>query len=282
MRRTRPSKCEADDRHPAPPAGGPGRDGRTEDEKLLECPEAERRLAAWLARSDPWRLFRIMGDFVEGFDALAEIGPAVSIFGSARVGPDDPMYRAAVEVARELALAGFAIVTGGGPGIMEAANRGASAVGRVSIGCNIELPHEQKPNPYATRQLHFRYFFVRKMMFVRYAEAFVIFPGGLGTLDELFEALTLIQTDKLHNFPVILFGRAYWEGMLDWLKATVLAEEKIDPEDLKRLVVTDSPTEVRRLVVDCFKARCWRVEKQSAGRGLPGRVRPVREKADAQ
>jgi uncharacterized protein (TIGR00730 family) len=216
----------------------------TEDERLLEspapAPAAPRRD---FQHSDPWRVFRIMGEFVEGFDALATLGPAVSIFGSARVQPDNPQYHAAERTARLLAEADFAVITGGGPGIMEAANKGAMEAGGPSIGCNIELPFEQGMNAYVEVAVNFRYFFVRKTMFVKYAEAFVIFPGGFGTMDELFEALTLIQTGKVRDFPVILFGSEYWGGLLDWVRGTMLAEGKVSPEDLALLVVTDSPEE---------------------------------------
>ena len=174
--------------------------------------------------------------------------PKVAIFGSARTSPDDPVYQAAEETAALLARAGFAVITGGGPGIMEAANKGAFEAGGASVGCNIELPHEQKSNDYLTLSLKFKYFFVRKMMFVKYSDAFIIFPGGFGTLDELFEALTLIQTRKIHNFPVVLYGADYWKGMLDWLKGPMLSERKIVDEDLRRLHVTDSPAEVVEIV----------------------------------
>ncbi|HEU4452329.1 MAG TPA: TIGR00730 family Rossman fold protein [Longimicrobium sp.] len=222
----------------------------TEDERLLESPTQSPREAEFL-HSDPWRVFRIMGEFVEGFDSLAELGPAVTIFGSARVPPDHPEYETARDTARRLGEAGFTIITGGGPGIMEAANAGARDAGAMSVGCNIELPFEQHINPYVDVAINFRYFFVRKTMFVKYAEAFVIFPGGFGTLDELFEALTLVQTGKIRDFPLILFGSKYWRGMLDWIKGTLLAEGKVSPEDLDLMVVTDSPEEVVRVCVEC-------------------------------
>jgi uncharacterized protein (TIGR00730 family) len=184
-----------------------------------------------------------MGEFVEGFDALAEVGPAVSIFGSARVGRRNRYYSAARRLASALAKQGFAIITGGGPGIMEAANRGAKEAGGVSIGCNIELPFEQGINEFVDLGMEFRYFFVRKVMFVKFAEGFVIFPGGFGTLDELFESLTLIQTGKVEHFPVVLYGKDYWAGMLEWIREKPLYEEKISPEDLDLVTVTDDVDE---------------------------------------
>lgn len=217
----------------------------TQDEQLLRSPRPDE-----FTHTDTWRVFRIMGEFVEGFEELATLNRAVSIFGSARVRASSPEYEAARETAALLARDGFAVITGGGPGIMEAANRGAFEAGGISVGCNIELPFEQGSNPYLTRSLSFKYFFVRKMMFVKYSLGFVIFPGGFGTLDELFEALTLIQTRKISNFPVVLFGARYWEGLLDWTKETLMKEGKISPEDLKLLHVTDAPTEVVQIVRD--------------------------------
>src|SRR5688572_5117016 len=228
----------------------------TEDEKLLARP-VEATVAADLT-SDAWRVFRIMGEFVEGFDTLARVGPAVSVFGSARTKPDDPYYQAAEEVARRLAQAGFAVITGGGPGIMEAANKGAIEAGGDSVGCNIELPFEQGMNAYVRTAINFRYFFVRKTMFVKYAEAFVIFPGGFGTMDELFEALTLIQTGKVRDFPVVLFGKPYWQGLLDWIRNTMVATGKVSPVDLDLMVATDSPEDAVKVIVDCFEAHCAR------------------------
>ena len=213
--------------------------GGTHDERLLETPRPDEFL-----HTDTWRVFRIMGEFVQGFEDLAHITNGVAIFGSARTLLDDPVYGAARETAALLARAGFAVITGGGPGIMEAANRGALEAGGTSVGCNIELPHEQKSNDYLTLSLKFKYFFVRKMMFVKYSDAFIIFPGGFGTLDELFEALTLIQTHKIHNFPIVLYGSEYWKGMIDWLKGPMLGERKIIDEDLRRLHLTDSPDEI--------------------------------------
>jgi len=222
----------------------------TEDEQLLQSPSTAPPSPVDFTSSDPWRVFRIMGEFVEGFDSLARIGPAVTIFGSARVRPDDPQYEAARETARLLGEAGFSIITGGGPGIMEAANRGARDAKVLSVGCNIELPFEQAVNPYVDLAINFRYFFVRKTMFVKYAEAFVIFPGGFGTLDELSEALTLIQTGKVRDFPVVLVGSGYWQGFLDWIRDALLAEGKISHDDLDLMVVTDDPREVARIVIE--------------------------------
>jgi uncharacterized protein (TIGR00730 family) len=230
-----------------------------QDAKLLAWCEPERRRAALFTETDTWRVLRIMGEFIEGFDELAEMGPGVSIFGSARVEPSDPMYELTRQVAHDLARAGFAVITGGGPGLMEAANRGAADAGGVSVGCNIELPFEQAMNAYVNLPINFRYFFARKTMFVKYALAFVIFPGGFGTLDELFEALTLIQTHKVSNFPVILVGRAYWQGLLDWIRGVMLAEGKVSPQDLELLKLTDDPREVVRLVTEYYERECGRL-----------------------
>ena len=234
--------------------------GRTEDEKLLsrktEAPHPD-------TTTDAWRVLRIMGEFVEGFEALTTLGPAVSIFGSARTKPDDPYYEAARQTAKLLATEGFSVITGGGPGIMEAANLGTREGGGVSVGCNIELPFEQGMNAYVDVAINFRYFFVRKTMFVKYAEAFIIFPGGFGTMDELFESLTLIQTGKVRNFPVVLFGREYWQGMLDWLRNTMLKDNKISEEDLELLIITDSPDEAVDVVVKCYDENCSQMEAQS-------------------
>jgi uncharacterized protein (TIGR00730 family) len=221
----------------------------TEDEQLLESPPPQRPEELFL-RSDSWRVLRIMGEFVWGFDNLADVSDGVTIFGSARTQPTDPHYQQAVETARLLARAGIPVLTGGGPGIMEAANRGAKEGGGLSIGCNIELPFEQGSNAYLSRSLNFKFFFVRKTMFVKYATAFIVFPGGYGTLDELFEALTLIQTGKVKHFPVILFGSAYWGGLIDWLTHTVAEERKINATDLLLFSVTDDPAEAARLVIE--------------------------------
>ncbi len=232
----------------------------TEDERLLSPPRPE----AEFLSTDTWRVLRIMGEFVEGFETLADVGPAVTIFGSARVGADDPMYHAATEVGRVLGEAGFAVITGGGPGIMEAGNRGAHEAGARSVGLNIELPFEQHLNPYVDTAVAFRYFFVRKMMLVKYAQAFVIFPGGYGTLDELFEALTLVQTGKVRNFPIILFGSDYWSGLLAWMRATMLPARKVAEADINLMIVTDSVEEVRDLVVRAAGDLQWRAGTESA------------------
>jgi uncharacterized protein (TIGR00730 family) len=224
-----------------------GKPDTTEDEKLLERPPTERGRPPFLD-SDPWRALRILSEFVEGFDALAAVGPAVTIFGSARSKPDSPDYDLARGIARRLAEQGFAIITGGGPGIMEAANRGCQDGGGLSIGCNIELPHEQGLNPYVDLGVEFKYFFARKTMFVKYADAFVIMPGGFGTLDELFESLTLIQTGKIRDFPVVLVGRAYWQGMLDWMREIQLPAGFVSQGDLDLLKLTDDPDEVCAII----------------------------------
>jgi len=222
----------------------------TEDEKLLQ----QASPALDFTRTDPWRVMRIMGEFIEGFDTLASVNKAVTIFGSARIGPDDPHYEAAVETGRLLGKAGFAVITGAGPGIMEAGNKGAQLGGGRSIGCNIELPFEQGANPYVDTLVNFKYFFVRKTMFIKYSGAFIIFPGGFGTLDELFEALTLIQTGKIYRFPVILFGRYYWAGLLRWLQTRVLSEGKISAGDLDLMLVTDDPAEAVQAIVTAYKS----------------------------
>lgn len=223
----------------------------TEDEKLLQAPtEAEEDYT----KSDPWRVMRITAEFVEGMDALASVERGVAIFGSARTGPDDPMYRAAEETGRLLAEAGFTVITGAGPGIMEAGNKGAKEGGGRSVGCNIELPFEQGSNPYVDTLVNFRYFFVRKTMFVKYSNAFIIFPGGFGTLDEMFEAITLIQTGKIYQFPVILFGRAYWAGLVRWLQSRVLLEKKISAVDLDLMILADDPREAVDAVVAAYNA----------------------------
>ncbi len=215
----------------------------TEDRKLLEQTERPSFL-----NSDPWRALRILSEFVDGFDALATVGPAITVFGSARVGEDSPVYATAREIGRLLALEGYAVITGGGPGVMEAANRGCQEGGGMSVGCNIELPHEQSLNPYVDLGVAFRYFFARKTMFVKYADGFVILPGGFGTMDELFESLTLIETGKIRHFPIILVGTAYYAGLLDWIRDRLLAEGMINESDFDLLVVTDDPAEVVRII----------------------------------
>jgi uncharacterized protein (TIGR00730 family) len=215
----------------------------TEDERLLE-----RRPSPAFLDTDPWRALRILSEFVEGFDAMARVGPAVTIFGSARATPDSELYKLGRTIGRKLAEAGYAVITGGGPGTMEAANRGCREGGGLSVGCNIELPHEQGLNAYVDLGIEFRYFFARKVMFVKYADAFVILPGGFGTLDELFESLTLIQTRKVRNFPVVLVGSAYWGGLLSWIRDTLLHDRAIEEADLALLQVTDDPDEVVRIV----------------------------------
>jgi uncharacterized protein (TIGR00730 family) len=203
---------------------------------------------------DPWRMWRIVSEFVQGFDTLAGLPPAVTIFGSARTQPSDPYYQDARELGSQLVQAGFAVITGGGPGIMEAANRGAKEANGISVGLNIELPFEQHANPYVTVPLSFRYFFARKTMFVKYAEAFVVFPGGFGTLDELFEALTLIQTGKLKHFPVILFGPEYWKGLIDWMNGPMLTESKISPRDVALMSITNSVQDTVNIVTAAHRA----------------------------
>jgi len=215
----------------------------TEDRKLLQ--PAER--PAFL-NTDPWRALRILSEFVEGFDALAALGPAITVFGSARVSEESPIYGTAREIGRRLAVEGYAVITGGGPGVMEAANRGCQEGGGISVGCNIELPHEQDVNPYVDLAVEFRYFFARKTMFVKYADGFVILPGGFGTMDELFEALTLIQTGKIEHFPIILVGREYFGGLLAWIRGRLLADGMVSEADLDLLVVTDDPAEVVEII----------------------------------
>ena len=239
---------------------------RTEDERLL----APRHRPAFLD-SDPWRSLRILAEFVEGFDALAAVGKAVTIFGSARLTEDDPYYPKARKLAGLLAKEGFAVITGGGPGIMEAATRGCHEAGGLSIGCNIALPHEQSVNQYVDLGVEFRYFFARKTMFVKYADAFAIFPGGFGTLDELFESLTLIQTGKIRHFPVVLVGTEYWGGLLEWLRSQANAHGTIDPADLDLMHLTDDMEEACALLTAgstrraAEAAKADKVAEQTAG-----------------
>ena len=201
-----------------------------------------------LSARESWRMFRIMSEFVDAIDDMSHIPKGVSIFGSARVAPDSPSYKLAEEVGRKLVEAGFSVITGGGGGVMEAGNKGATEAGGHSVGLNIELPFEQRPNPYANVRMSFRYFFVRKVIFVKYSVAYIVMPGGLGTLDELAEALTLIQTKRIRPFPVILMGSDYWSGLVDWIKNTQLANKMISPEDLDYFRVMDDPAEVVRLI----------------------------------
>jgi hypothetical protein len=222
-------------------------------------------------KSDTWRVFRIMAELVEGFEALNNIGPAVTIFGSARLAPGSPYYNKCLKVAENLAKEGFAVISGGGPGIMEAANKGAQNANGTSVGLNIELPMEQTPNPYQDVKVEFRYFFVRKLMFVKYAVGYVIFPGGFGTIDELFEALTLIQTKKIRGFPVVLVGKDYWSGLIDWLKMSVLAAGNISPEDLDFMHIVDEPEEVCAIINKRYKDRLSGVHqdrRDKARRGI--------------
>lgn len=225
----------------------------TEDEELLERFRGVPDLA--FLHADPWRVLRIMSEFVDGFDTLAAIAPGISIFGSARTKEDHPMYQAARELAAELAKHNFAIITGGGPGIMEASNRGAVDADGVSVGLNIELPFEQGTNPYVEIAVDFRYFFVRKMMFLKYSEAFVIFPGGFGTMDELFEVLTLVQTGKVHHFPIVLFNSEYWTSLMDWLRESVLEASNIAQADLDLMMITDSVSEACDHVIEAYNLR---------------------------
>ncbi len=257
---------EADPREAVPPPGGGEpmserrRSGRlvirrgavdklaedatlTEDQKLLEPTTRPAFL-----NTDPWRSLRILSEFVEGFDALAGLGPAISIFGSARVRPGSPAYETARQIGSLLAKEGYTVITGGGPGVMEGANRGCQEAGGMSVGCNIELPHEQSINPYVDLGVEFRYFFARKVMFVKYADGFVILPGGFGTMDELFEALTLIQTGKIRHFPVVLVGSAFFGGLLDWMRATLVAAGTVEAADVDLIQVTDDPAEVVEII----------------------------------
>ncbi|MGY1772714.1 LOG family protein [Blastococcus sp. SYSU D00813] len=217
--------------------------GTTTDQRLLD----RRGQTDWV-HTDPWRVLRIQSEFVEGFGLLAELPKAVSVFGSARTRPEDPYYAAGVEIGAALARAGYAVITGGGPGAMEAANRGASEAGGLSVGLGIELPFEQELNEWVDVGIAFRYFFVRKTMFVKYAQAFVILPGGFGTLDELFEALTLVQTRKVTRFPVVLYGTAYWSGLLEWIRATMVPAGTISPADLDLITLTDDVEEVLAVI----------------------------------
>jgi len=225
-------------------------DTSTTDQRLLDS----RGPTDWV-HTDPWRVLRIQSEFIEGFGALAELGPAISVFGSARTKVDDPSYALAETLGRRLTEAGFAVVTGGGPGVMEAANKGASQAGGTSVGLGIELPFEAGLNEYVDRGLNFRYFFARKTMFVKYAQGFIVLPGGFGTFDELFEALTLVQTQKVTSFPIVLMGTSYWAGLVDWIRGTVLAEGKIAESDLDMFRVTDDVDEAVHVMVEARQHR---------------------------
>jgi len=240
----------------------------TDDEVLLRSPEPDDDYKT----SDSWRVLRIASEFVSGFDDLATVTRGVSIFGSARTKPDDEYYKLARETGRLLGEEGYDVITGGGPGIMEAGNRGAMDAGGTSIGCNIELPMEQDPNPYQTRSLSFKYFFVRKTMFIKYSNAYVIFPGGFGTMDELFEPLTLIQTRKIRNFPVVLFGSQYWRGLLQWLTSTMLNEKMINPDDLGLMYLTDSPKDTVDFIIEtCLASNNGNGSGNGSGNGNVGK-----------
>jgi uncharacterized protein (TIGR00730 family) len=225
----------------------------TTDQRLLD----RRGLSDWV-HTDPWRVMRIQAEFVEGFGLLAELGMAVSVFGSARSKPGTPEYELATDIAAGLTRAGYAIITGGGPGIMEAANKGAAAANGVSVGLGIELPLEAGLNDYVNVGVEFRYFFVRKTVFIKYSQAFVVLPGGFGTMDELFEALTLVATGKITKFPIVLVGTEYWSGLLDWMKATMLAEGKIGAAELALLHVADDPDEIVKIVTDAHEGLSFR------------------------
>jgi len=259
-------------------ADGSGQQGRPREQRLgpvvrrrgqVQSSTTDQRLldtagpSDWV-HQDPWRVMRIQSEFVEGFGTLAEIGPAISVFGSARTPEGSPEYKAGVRIGRALAEAGFTVITGGGPGAMEAVNRGASEAGGVSVGLGIELPFEQGLNPYVDIGVNFRYFFVRKTMFVKYASGFVVLPGGMGTMDELFEAITLVQTRKVTRFPIVLFGSDYWRGLVDWLRETVVAGGKAGPHDLELFHLTDDVDETVALVTKEIAT-----PDRPAERGLP-------------
>jgi uncharacterized protein (TIGR00730 family) len=224
--------------------------GQMADERLLRRPPRPAFLD-----SDPWRVLRILGEFVDGIDELAVLGPAVTVFGSARFDEGTPAYAQAREMGALLARAGLTVITGGGPGVMEAANRGCQEAGGVSVGLNIELPHEQAPNPYLDISIEFRYFFVRKTMFVKYADGFAILPGGFGTLDELFESLTLVQTKRIEHFPIVLLGHDHWDGLIDWARATLVPSGAIAPEDLGLFHVTDDVSEAVDILTEYSRRR---------------------------
>ncbi|MFY7828138.1 MAG: TIGR00730 family Rossman fold protein [Flectobacillus sp.] len=230
-----------------------------ESEKLLKEEDKIKRAFvdhtwAEIRSEESWRVFKIMSEFVEGIDKMAKIGPCVSIFGSARTKPDNPYYIMAEEIAAKLVRHGYGVITGGGPGIMEAGNKGAKLQGGKSVGLNIELPFEQHPNPYIDndKSINFDFFFVRKVMFVKYSQGFIIMPGGFGTLDEMFESLTLIQTHKIGRFPVVLVGKEYWGGLLDWIKTTMVNAGNINPDDLDLISLVDNPTDAVRVIDDFY------------------------------
>jgi hypothetical protein len=254
----------ADEKHASRPGRIPPSVKRSirDDFDLLDAS----RQASEFTRTDTWRVFRIMSEFVEGFEQLSRVGPAVTIFGSARRIEQNPYYEQARRTGRLLAESNIAVITGGGPGIMEAANRGAQEGGGLSVGCNIELPHEQEPNDHLDLLLSFHYFFVRKVMFLKYSIGFILFPGGYGTMDELFEALTLVQTERNENFGVVLFGADYWQGLLDLVKGPMLGEGYISPGDLEMLTVTDEPHEA----VEHISRRLHAVAEQRSRRGEQG------------
>jgi uncharacterized protein (TIGR00730 family) len=244
--------------------------GSTTDQRLLD----RRGPTDWV-HTDPWRVLRIQSEFVEGFGLLAELPQAVSVFGSARTPRDHPHYEAGVRIGAELARAGYAVITGGGPGAMEAANRGASEAGGLSVGLGIELPFEQELNEWVDLGISFRYFFVRKTMFVKYAQAFVILPGGFGTLDELFEALTLVQTRKVTRFPVILFGTEYWGGLLEWIRSTLIESATISADDVELFRLTDDVDEVIAVIQEADQARQQDRAPGGGMRSLPGANGPI-------
>jgi uncharacterized protein (TIGR00730 family) len=231
---------------------GQAEEGSTTDQRLLDS----RGASDWV-HTDPWRVLRIQAEFVEGFGALAELGPAIAVFGSARTAPDHPTYALAEKAGRALVEAGFAVITGGGPGAMEAANKGACEAGGLSVGLGIELPFESGLNPWVDQGINFRYFFARKTMFVKYSQGFLALPGGLGTLDEMFEAMTLVQTRKVTRFPIVLVGVDYWSGLLGWLRGTVLADGKIGEADLAMLTLTDDLEEAVSLMVAARDGDDW-------------------------
>ena len=218
---------------------------------------SEKHHKGWneIKTNDSWAIFKIMGEFVNGFERMSKIGPCVSIFGSARTKEEDPYYKLAVSIAKSISEAGYGVITGGGPGIMEAGNRGANLAGGTSVGLNIDLPFEQHDNPYidSDKSLDFDYFFVRKVMFVKYSQGFVVMPGGFGTLDELFEAITLIQTHKIGKFPIILVGSDFWKGLMDWIKGTMLKQGTISPEDLNLIQIVDTEAEVVEIIDSFYK-----------------------------